>query len=570
MRLQSFYGDELPPYAILSHTWGPEEVDMQEFQRFKPEIHHSEGYGKIKRFCEQAMMAGFEHAWVDTCCIDKSSSSELSEAINSMFRWYQRASLCYVYLADVSSGVPESEMVDLFESSRWFTRGWTLQELLAPQKVNFYSKEWVLIGNREIWRINIALVTGMHEKVLSGDYDTIRSFGIAQKMSWASKRTTTRAEDSVYCLLGLFDVNMPLLYGEGKLKAFWRLQEEIMKDSDDQSIFAWDGNSSHNLCGFLAPYPSAFNKSSHIIPMKSWTASQPYFMTNAGLKIDGLIHHLSRDGQKVFLLRCLRENEPECAIGVLVTPLSSGGDQFARLEGHLVSVPVSSIKSESLRTIYIRKELLQPEQQFVRRTAETLSFRVSTSLDGHILLSVYPKNQWNQKDNTIYPPAELHTNFNTWGWSVALLLAGPVPGSNFHSTFVLALCYNAATDRLSYMLSDECNDLNNLADLDDSWREKWFRPTHGVRSNTFVALPGWDNMTGVSKQEPDFKSEFRLYQNGYTYAVDIDLRDEGKSIRTDKLSTQWTGKPLEVLIKRRSRGSPVKANNWKSSVFTIG
>jgi hypothetical protein len=165
------------------------------------------------------------------CCIDKGSSAELSEAINSMFRWYERAVVCYVYLSDIHS----TEASDI-NTAKWFRRGWTLQELLAPATVRFYTASWNFIGTKLDLISTITSVTGIDADTLRGaDLDHI---SIAKKMSWAATRETTRVEDGAYCLLGIFDVNMPLLYGEAE-RAFQRLQEEILKVSNDQSLFAW-------------------------------------------------------------------------------------------------------------------------------------------------------------------------------------------------------------------------------------------------------------------------------------------------------------------------------------------
>lgn len=157
-QLKEFFGQSIPPYAILLHTWEADEVSFQDLQNGTGEM--KVGYEKIRRCCEIALNDGFEYAWVDACCIDKTSSLELSEAINSMFRWYQEAEVCYVYLVDVPpipvmDGVESPKRRDevntingLFWRTRWLTRGWTLQELIAPLSVIFYSKEWSELGTK--------------------------------------------------------------------------------------------------------------------------------------------------------------------------------------------------------------------------------------------------------------------------------------------------------------------------------------------------------------------------------------------------------------------------------------
>ncbi|KAI0515468.1 HET-domain-containing protein [Xylaria bambusicola] len=236
--LEEFIGLGIPEYAILSHTWEmDQEVTFQEFSR-EPRSNAKKGYWKIDQTCQQAIQDGLAYVWADTCCIDKSSSAELSEAINSMFRWYQRASVCYVYLSDLLRAIgPEDASL---EYCRWFQRSWTLQELIAPRNIKFYSCNWDFCFNKpqaSVWlsRIaNINLEVLQHEKSLT-------TVCVAQKMSWARSRKATRVEDIAYSLLGIFDINMPLLYGEGD-KAFMRLQYEIIRSTPDLSILAWSND----------------------------------------------------------------------------------------------------------------------------------------------------------------------------------------------------------------------------------------------------------------------------------------------------------------------------------------
>ncbi|KAN0077370.1 hypothetical protein V8E54_005674 [Elaphomyces granulatus] len=229
--------DDIPCYAILSHTWGPdtEEVSFKDMMdgTAKSKV---PGYNKI-RFCEEkARHDGLQYFWIDTCCIDKSSSIELQAAINSMFRWYRDAAKCYVYLADVSRPAFDADVNSSklpwevsFRKSRWFTRGWTLQELVAPASVQFFSKEGEQLGNKRSLEQHIHEVTGIPIKVLRGS--PLSDFTTPERMSWAEKRDTTREEDKAYSLLGIFDVYIPLIYGEGRENAIKRLREEIDKAS---------------------------------------------------------------------------------------------------------------------------------------------------------------------------------------------------------------------------------------------------------------------------------------------------------------------------------------------------
>jgi hypothetical protein len=228
--LQTFDSDALPMYAILSHTWHIEN------DREVSKAWSKAGYDKI-RFCEQRAAAdGLRYFWIDTCCINKRSEPELSEAINSMFRWYQQATRCYVYLSDVSiksdnlEGSSRSLWETAFSQSRWFTRGWTLQELIAPRVVEFYTSDGEKLGDKLSLEGLICEVTGIAKEALRGR--CLDEFRVEERMSWAANRKTKREEDGIYSLLGMFGVSMPLVYGEGRDKALRRLR----KETDDISM----------------------------------------------------------------------------------------------------------------------------------------------------------------------------------------------------------------------------------------------------------------------------------------------------------------------------------------------
>ncbi|KAI1739137.1 heterokaryon incompatibility protein-domain-containing protein [Xylaria scruposa] len=272
LAVHEFLGDNIPHYAILSHAWGKEEVTFQDMQRLDEKVKAKPAFQKIEGICQQARHYQLEWAWVDTCCIDKTSSAELSEAINSMFQWYANSDVCYAFLADVSD-------VESIRKSRWFTRGWTLQELLAPRQVAFYSERWEFLGfktddtlQRQL--LEASAIDYAHRDALISFNP--RDWSIAQRMSWASKRQTTRVEDVAYCLLGIFDVHMPLLYGEGE-RAFTRLQEEIIRVSEDRSIFAWTDHDiiSESPCSFLARSPANFADSYDIGELfQKWSTTE--------------------------------------------------------------------------------------------------------------------------------------------------------------------------------------------------------------------------------------------------------------------------------------------------------
>lgn len=298
--LEEFYDDTTPTYAILSHRWEGGEVSFQDMQR--DDRTTLPGWAKIQGFCEQVRLNSdklqrfaedmpIEYVWIDSCCIDKTSSAELSEAINSMFEWYKAAEVCYAYLSDVAfhqyNGVDEKlRNEQQFLASKWFTRGWTLQELLAPCRIHFYDRNWIqLFPDSALLR----KASGIK------DLKTWQSASVACKLSWAANRQCTRIEDTAYSLMGLFGVHMPTLYGEGK-NAFYRLQLEIIRESDDESIFAWT-NATDLTGGLLASTVSAFQNSGEIEVMLSSSMQvgilsgakerPPYTMTNKGLRLEG-------------------------------------------------------------------------------------------------------------------------------------------------------------------------------------------------------------------------------------------------------------------------------------------
>jgi hypothetical protein len=223
---EDLIGDKIPPYAILSHTWGGQEATFKDLRNYSniEEVDEKvkEGYGKIFFCAQQAKRHGLNHFWVDTCCIDKANNTELSKAINSMFRWYQNAKKCYVFLSDVGSDTLEGDGELAFRQSRWFKRGWTLQELLAPHSVEFFSKEGARLGDKESLKHSIYEVTGIPIEALLGS--DLSEFDVAKRFSWAASRQTTEEEDGAYCLFGIFGVHLPLIYGEGKENALDRLR----------------------------------------------------------------------------------------------------------------------------------------------------------------------------------------------------------------------------------------------------------------------------------------------------------------------------------------------------------
>jgi hypothetical protein len=389
MVLKHFLGTEIPPYAILSHCWGSaeDEVTFQQFQA--GQNRDSPGHQKIVECCRIARSQGLEWAWVDTCCIDKTSSAELSESINSMFTWYERAVVCYAFLESLDIRIEHATTIDAiptisvvpadlhletrrgaaynsgpsrsayasvdvvepsigpsFERSqsldsaipmrrlssdgsasnhpllrtreilssgnltaealavegstrhvrssplpatRWFERGWTLQELLAPKQLLFFDSLLTYLGTRSDFATSISQIVGIDVEYLNGK-TSLEHACIAQKMSWAAPRQTTRPEDIAYCLLGLFEIQLPLLYGEGEKNAFRRLQEAVIAQSEDDSIFAWK-SASPETRGLLAERPSEFALSRRVRRKSHLEQTLPFRVTNLGIELSCFINH---------------------------------------------------------------------------------------------------------------------------------------------------------------------------------------------------------------------------------------------------------------------------------------
>jgi hypothetical protein len=297
-------------YAILSHRWGrdEDEVTYDDMTSTK-DLSHKPGYTKVTQFCNLASRSGFRYAWVDTCCINKGNASELAEAINSMYLWYKLSTLCVVYLEDV----PEKPL----ERSEWVDRGWTLQELIAPRSVSFFNKLWEPIGNKlELLEI-LAQKTGIPQDVL-GNVTEPWSCSIAQRMSWAARRVTKRIEDRAYSLLGLFEVSMPMTYGERE-KALLRLQQQIVLMSRDESLFAWklkhDLDPSKPFFSIYASDPSAFLDCGSIVT----TLGSSGFEERNGELVITLPCCRSSPGIFDILLHCMHEKMPEKRFYVTVS-----------------------------------------------------------------------------------------------------------------------------------------------------------------------------------------------------------------------------------------------------------
>jgi hypothetical protein len=404
IELEEFVDGEVPKYAILSHTWGSGEVTLQELLTL--EIRTKPGYDKIRNAAHLAQQDGLEYIWVDTCCIDKTSSAELSEAINSMMKYYELSEVCYAYLVDSLPGVAPFE-----KKCKWFTRGWTLQELIAPSRLQFYASDWSYLDTRERLAKRICKITGIEEYLLQrrspkdqrGQWpsrqrasDDLRamldSISIAERMSWASERQTTRIEDTAYCLMGIFGVNMPLLYGEGD-RAFFRLQEEIMKYSDDYSILAWNPprpNSPHRrrpqdsaelgqCIGILAASPSQFFGCQNVTLLGVGKLVPPFSLTNKGLQIELRIEK-SKARETLAILPCQLYDDHTKLLALHLARSPEG--IYGRSRERLTLVDKSSWSKWPPTMLYVLSYgaadfgLLKPNESAI--TAESLSRELRT------------------------------------------------------------------------------------------------------------------------------------------------------------------------------------------------
>ncbi|KAM0514392.1 hypothetical protein ACHAPE_006973 [Trichoderma viride] len=327
LEVEEFGFGQIPKYAILSHRWGKYELTLQDIQSciwtkegFSNESAKLGALKKVQQCCLKAQSDSFRYVWIDSCCINKTSSEELSEAINSMYLWYYKASKCYAYLADVQS-------ISTFKKSEWFTRGWTLQELLAPSEVYFVNKNWKDLGTKTSLQQEISDQSRIPVDILAGS--DLETASVAQRMSWASNRRTTRIEDRAYCLMGIFGINMPLLYGEGE-RAFIRLQEEIMRISDDHSLFAWKSQDVRG--GLLATSPDAFIDSNNVVQYNPFgNPSGPLTVSSRGVHLELRFIGRGRGGLGMAILPCREKNKEEKPLVILVRDTTLTMELFERV-----------------------------------------------------------------------------------------------------------------------------------------------------------------------------------------------------------------------------------------------
>ncbi|KAI1424854.1 HET-domain-containing protein [Xylaria sp. FL1777] len=464
LKFEEFIQD-IPRYAILSHTWGAEEVSLYDMKS-GAQATKLKGYEKISATCRIAQEQGLDYAWVDTCCIDKSSSAELSEAINSMFAWYQNAAVCYAWLSDYAQDTAfnliDKAVVESFEchesiaeqdrgfrdpppltskeldmrnhigqslrKCRWFSRGWTLQELIAPRQVEFYDCDWKYFGSKAQLAPILSWITGVDPGILKGE--SLDQVLVGRRMSWAANRQTRRVEDMAYCLLGIFDINMPLLYGEGA-KAFTRLQEEIIRSSNDLSIFAWTSalGDKRSFRSIWASSPNEFKSCQFLVkPVLDWNGRGEYSITSRGLRTTDMIRTVrgeaSRKGSYFLPLDCVDSRQKKHIRFVSLEQY--GPSLFARrkpwLYDTVVDIDVSRASRLPQAQYICSRE--SPDLEAMVRTSRVGSVQIEFSLEvfDETSITAQPETDWDLRNSILLSYRRRHF----WGcWRIKTMSDEP-------------------------------------------------------------------------------------------------------------------------------------------------
>lgn len=433
--LKQFDLPEAPHYATLSHVWdkAEEEVTSKEMSNLaalalartqSPESYFAsgrhprkKGFIKIQKTCELAKSRGLAWAWVDTCCIDRSSSAELDQSINEMFRYYAKSQVCFVYLADSHSSS--------LKSCRWFARGWTLQELIASGSVYFLDQHWKQIGSKadSSFRRQVAGITNIPESILSSPWKGSHSShpSTATIMSWASRRETRLPEDKSYCLLGLFDVNMTANYGEGQEAAFRRLQIKILMKHNDLTVLAWSPTISQSKhIGFcmqlLAPSPSVFSGSGHISPFS--TDLPQISIASNGLSVSQDIPLSLVKGNKESICVCIGTRDSDTGLHHISIPLRKiGPGQYCRhptlqmrqdLDNSSARVNSSASWQQNSSSYVIFLESTKVTQSALSAFRE---HAIHVPSQAFKLLHVAPERLWDPEDQVFMRPKKHHQSF---------------------------------------------------------------------------------------------------------------------------------------------------------------
>ncbi|KFA68072.1 hypothetical protein S40285_02558 [Stachybotrys chlorohalonatus IBT 40285] len=436
IEMESFEISKMPPYAILSHTWDEDEVTFDEF-RNQDTRRLRRGWHKVEAACRMAEANKLQYVWVDCCCINKNSSAELSEAITSMFTLYGLSAECYAYLSDYEIPTEEGSRINI-TTCRWFTRGWTLQELLAPVKISFFDQHWRFVGTKHLLSAQISEKTHIDQEILENNaFEYLRGLldacTVAMRMSWAATRETKRPEDMAYCLLGVFGIITPMLYGEGGEKAFIRLQEEIIKDSNDMTIFAWKQASTnmviYNIAtcdtstpwrGILAISPREFIDGHKICCPRGHDQNPEYTMTNKGLRIRT---RLTRAGERRYLmpLNCCTYGDARPLHILLQNQGHGGSDVLARIEPERLLRRAFReyvrFPTEEDHSIYITKRS-SGQEKWATQVNRNFAFRIryeykKTSYKCEVT-TIEPHSRWDKEHSIFVTATSEHATFTAF------------------------------------------------------------------------------------------------------------------------------------------------------------
>lgn len=405
--LKDFCAEDTPDYAILSHTWGDNEVtasDISDGLYSGKEVY----WRKINCACKQALEDHLEWLWVDTCCLRRDDAIELDTAIHSMFEWYRDASVCYVYLPDVPSRPEESDVGygedtedpeapdSSFRRSRWFSRGWTLLELLAPRELRYYSSSWGFLGSSKTLSTLTRQVAAMAQTPETLEL-LLESSSVSQVMSWASGRQTSTPEDLPYCLSGIFGARIPISYGEGADQAFLKLQRWLIENRNDQSVLAWGYNGSERsddkdmaaLSSVLARTPADFSGCGSISPCKAWKEKEPPFVgfTSEGMRMRLPLVTLTTDVSTApqstvyAILNCCIDQDPSRLLAIpLRIDTYCGSDCIYERSGAPIVVSNTALSYAMFRVIHLRINDLSGPPPTEPQAHATFTFRMSSNL----------------------------------------------------------------------------------------------------------------------------------------------------------------------------------------------
>ena len=354
------------PYICLSHVWYDRgrpikhEVLLEDMKDQSWRQQKCKGAQKIARLCETVRdwcgtdrciaalpKAGIEvpegsngqqfvsHVWIDTCCVDQQNPAEVSMSVNSMFRWYSQAVCCFVYLHDHTPKDTRRSMLSM-NRCEWFQRGWTLQELIASPEVEFFSADWRPVGRKSDLYVakRLGQITGIEVNVVL-DPSEIQKSKLSLRFPWAAGRITRFEEDCAYSLLGIFNVQMSTLYGEGEDSAFRRLQEEIIKYSNDHSIFAWHNSDADPTAqvGLLAPSANCF-QTFYTYRRAPQSSPRPYATTNKGLEIELFLLQDHGQTPDVWVASLDCEHDEKHVVGIYLLCISQEGNEYCRIRSN--------------------------------------------------------------------------------------------------------------------------------------------------------------------------------------------------------------------------------------------